>query len=78
MEMNFWMGVVAPTGTPKPVLARLNTEFNRVLQLPAIREKLAAQGIDAAGGTPEEFAARMRADRNIYSQVIKAHGVTHR
>jgi tripartite-type tricarboxylate transporter receptor subunit TctC len=69
------MGVVAPTGTPKPVLARLNTEFNRVLQLPAIREKLAAQGIDAAGGTPEEFAARMRADRNIYSQVIKATGI---
>jgi tripartite-type tricarboxylate transporter receptor subunit TctC len=75
VEMNFWMGVVAPTGTPKPVLARLNTEFNRVLQLPAIREKLAAQGIDAAGGTPEEFAARMRADRNIYSQVIKATGI---
>lgn len=75
VEMNFWMGVVAPAGTPKPVLARLNTEFNRVLQLPAVREKLAGQGIDAAGGTPEEFAARMRADRGIYAQVIKATGI---
>lgn len=75
VEMNFWMGVVAPAGTPKPVVARLNAEFNRVLQLPAVREKLAAQGIDAAGGTPEDFAARMRADRAIYSQVIKTTGI---
>lgn len=75
VEMNFWMGVVAPAGTPKPVVARLNAEFNRVLQLPAIRDKLAAQGIDAAGGTPEDFATRMRADRAIYSQVIKATGI---
>jgi len=75
VEMNFWMGLVAPAGTPKPVVARLNEELNRVLKLPAIREKLATQGIDAAGGTPEDFAARMRADSAIYSQVIKATGI---
>jgi len=46
---------VAPAGTPKTVISRINTEFNRVLKIPAIREKLAAQGIDAAGGTPEEL-----------------------
>ena len=75
VELNVWMGIVAPTGTPKPVLARLNTELNRVLKLPAVREKLAAQGIDAAGGTPEEFTARMRADLGSYQQLIKATGI---
>ena len=47
----------------------------RVLKLPAIRDKLAAQGIDVAGGTPEEFAARMRADLATYTRVIKATGI---
>jgi len=75
VEMNFWMGVAAPAGTPKPVVARINAEFNRVLKLPAIRDKLAAQGIDVAGGTPEEFAARMRADLATYTRVIKATGI---
>ena len=75
VEMNFWMGVVAPAGTPRPVVARINAEFNRVQKLPAIRDKLAAQGIDAAGGTPEEFAARMRADLAAYTRVIKATGI---
>ena len=75
VEMNFWMGVVAPAGTPRPVVARINAEFNRVLKLPVIRDKLAAQGIDVAGGTPEEFAARMRADLAAYTRVIKATGI---
>ena len=75
VELNFWMGIVAPAGTPKPVIARINTEINRVLKLPSIRDKLAAQGIDVAGGTPEDFAARMRADLAAYTKVIKATGI---
>ena len=75
VELDVWMGIVAPAGTPKPVLPRLNAELNRVLKLPAVREKLAAQGIDAAGGTPEELAARMRADLASYQQLIKATGI---
>jgi tripartite-type tricarboxylate transporter receptor subunit TctC len=75
VEMNVWMGLVAPAGTPKPVLARLNAELNRVLKLPAVREKLAAQGIEAVGSTPEEFTARMRADLAGYQQLIKATGI---
>ena len=75
VELNFWMGVVAPVGTPKPVTNRINAEINRVLRLPAIRDKLAALGIDVAGGTPEDFAARMRADLAVYTKVIKATGI---
>ena len=75
VEMNVWMGIVAPAGTPKPVLARLNAELNRVLKLPAVREKLAAQGIEAVGSTSEEFTARMRTDLASYQQLIKATGI---
>ncbi len=66
VEMNVWMGLVAPTGTPKPVLVRLNAELNRVLKLPAVREKLVGLGIDPVGSTPEEFAARIRSDLASY------------
>ena len=75
VEMNLWLGIVAPAGTPKPVIVRINAEFNRVLNIPAVREKLAAQGKDAAGGTPEELGARMRADFATYSRVVKAANI---
>jgi tripartite-type tricarboxylate transporter receptor subunit TctC len=75
VELNVWMGIVAPAGTPKPVIARLNSELNRVIKLPTVRDKLAAQGIDVAGGTPEDFAGRMRADLAAYARVIKATGI---
>ena len=75
VELNFWMGIVAPAGTPKPVITRINAEISRVLKLPSIRDKLAAQGIDVAGGPPEDFAARMRADLAVYTKVIKATGI---
>jgi tripartite-type tricarboxylate transporter receptor subunit TctC len=75
VEMDVWMGVVAPAGTPKAVVSRINSEFNRVLKIPAIRDKLAAQGIDAAGGTPEELGARMRKDLAAYTRVVKAANI---
>ena len=75
VEMNLWLGIVAPAGTLKPVIARINAEFNRVLNIQAVRGKLAAQGIDAAGGTPEELGARMRADFATYSRVVKAANI---
>ena len=60
---------------PQAVVTRLNAELNRVLKLPAVREKLAALGIEAMGSTPEEFTARMRADLAGYQQLIKATGI---
>ena len=75
VEMNLWLGVVAPAGTPKAVIERINAEFNRVLKLPTVRDKLAAQGIEASGGTPEELARRMRTDFATYSRVVKAANI---
>lgn len=50
-----WGGVLVPAGTPKPVVAKLNAEINRILKMPDVVEQLAKTGSEVAGGTPEEF-----------------------
>ena len=52
-EVDVWQGLLAPKGTPAPVIEKLNAEFNRALKISAVREKLAAQGIDTAGIKPD-------------------------
>ena len=55
-----WHGVVVPARTPPAVIARINRDINAVLQTPELKEKLAALGIEARGGTPEEFSAYLK------------------
>lgn len=50
-----WGGVLVPAETPKPVIAKLNAEINRILKMPDVRESLAKTGSEVAGGSPEEF-----------------------
>ena len=69
-----WFGILAPAGTPKDVVARLNAEFNKALQLPDLRKKLADEGADAAGGTPEQFAALIKEDIGRWGKVVKESG----
>ena len=73
-EASSWFGVLAPAGTPAPVVARLNAEVNKWLQSPEAREQLLAQGAVAAGGTPEQFAAHIRAETEKWAKVVKASG----
>lgn len=74
-EMDSWVGVLAPAGTPAPVIEKLNGALNRALAAPQVREKLAAQGLDVVGGTPQQFAAVIRADFEKFSRVVKAAGI---
>ena len=74
-EMDSWLGIVAPTGTPSPVLDRLNAEFNRALVVPQVREKLAAQGLDVVGGSVADFSRTIRADYDRFTRVIKTAGI---
>jgi tripartite-type tricarboxylate transporter receptor subunit TctC len=69
-----WFGLLAPAGTPKDVLARLNAEFNKALQQPALRKKLGDEGADPVGGTPEQFAALIRDDLVRWGKVVKESG----
>jgi tripartite-type tricarboxylate transporter receptor subunit TctC len=69
-----WFGLLAPAGTPKEVIARLNAEFNKALQHPELRKKLGDEGADAAGGTPEQFAALIRDEIPRWGKVVKESG----
>ncbi len=66
-----WYGVLAPAGTPKPVLMRLNTALDRIVQTPELRKSFAAHGIEPAGGSAADFAALMRDDYDKWGKVIK-------
>jgi tripartite-type tricarboxylate transporter receptor subunit TctC len=74
-DVDVWQGILAPAGTPLSVVQKINSEMNRVLKLPAVREKLAAQGIDTAGGTPQEFRAKIASDLEKYARIVKAAGI---
>ena len=69
-----WFGLLAPAGTPKDVVARLNAEFNKALQQPELRTKLGNEGADAAGGTPEQFAALIRDEIPRWGKVVRDSG----
>ncbi len=74
-EVTGWYGVIGPPRMPKPLLAKLNGEINRILQAPEMRQMLSQQGIDALGGTPEEFAAMIATDIVKWKKVVAAAGI---
>ena len=69
-----WFGLAAPAGTPDPIINRINAETRAVLQMPALREKLFAQGMEPLGSTPAEFAAFIRSEIKRMGEVVKASG----
>jgi tripartite-type tricarboxylate transporter receptor subunit TctC len=75
-EAGSWYGVVAPAGTPRPIVMRLNAEIVKVLALPEVRDRLVSQGIDPIGDTPEQFAAYIRSEIGKWAKIIKSTGVT--
>ena len=74
-EVNPWFGVLLPARTPQPLVSRLNAEILKVLQLPATRERFAAEGFEAAGNTPAQFAAYIKAEQIKWGKVIKDAGI---
>jgi tripartite-type tricarboxylate transporter receptor subunit TctC len=71
---NSW-NLYAPAGTPPAVVNRLQREIARTVSLAEIRERFAADGLEPVGSTPAELAARMRADYENWSQVVKKIGL---
>jgi len=74
-EFNGWFAILAPTGTPPEVVARLNKDANTVLRAPAMVERLLGFGIYDPGGTPEELARFIRSERANYAKAVKAAGI---
>jgi tripartite-type tricarboxylate transporter receptor subunit TctC len=73
-EASSWFGVLAPTGTPRDIVAKLNGAIAGWLASPEAKEKLLAQGAIAAGGTPEDFARHIGAETSKWAKVVKASG----
>jgi tripartite-type tricarboxylate transporter receptor subunit TctC len=74
-EVVGWWGMLAPARTPRPVVALLNKEIRAVLDLADVRRNLIEQGMDPAGGTPEQFAALIKSDMDKWGDIGKRLGV---
>ncbi len=70
-----WYGVLAPAGTPRGIVAKLHVEMVRALRLPDVRERLAADGAEPVGSTPEEFAAFIKSEIEKWARVATAAGI---
>jgi len=73
-EASSWFGLLAPTGTPPEVVNRLQQETTKALNLPAVKERLLAQGAIPGGNTPAEFARLIDAETIKWAAVVKASG----
>jgi tripartite-type tricarboxylate transporter receptor subunit TctC len=69
-----WFGVAGPAGLPKDVVAKLNGAFNKALQDPEVKKKLASQGAETLGGTPEQFAKLIHEDIGRWGRIVKESG----
>jgi len=70
-EFDGWYGLLVTAGTPRAVLNKINAEFNRALEAPDIRERFAAGGFEALGGTPEKFATYLKAETRKWTTLVR-------
>lgn len=71
LVLDQWLGLMVPAGTPADVVRRLNGAVDRALAQPALRERLAPQGLEAVGGSPEQFTRLYREDYEKYGRLVK-------
>jgi len=69
-----WFGVLAPAGTPREIIARLNGDITKTLRLPDVRERMATLGAEIVGSSPEQFASFQKADAAKWAKVVKQSG----
>ena len=74
-ETYVWFGMMAPTGTPTPIIARLNAEFSKVLGTPDLKKRLDDLGLDYEPNTPEDFARFVRAEWDKWRRVVQSAGI---
>jgi tripartite-type tricarboxylate transporter receptor subunit TctC len=70
-----WNGLMAPAGTPKPIIDRIATEVRRAVKDPKLVERFASYGVDAVGSSSEQFAATIAADITLWAEAVKIAGV---
>ena len=70
-----WNGVLAPAGTPKPIIDKLSAELRRIVALPEVRERLLAQGQEPWTSTPEQFSTLLRSEVKRFAEVVRTAGI---
>jgi tripartite-type tricarboxylate transporter receptor subunit TctC len=75
IELDQWLGLLVPAGTPGDVVRRLNAATAKALALSAVQERFAPQGLEVASGSPEEFAKLYRGDYEKYARLVKELGI---
>jgi tripartite-type tricarboxylate transporter receptor subunit TctC len=73
-EASSWFVVMAPAGTPEPIVRRLSSEVDKLLRKPVVLERMKALGADPVGGTPEQLAAHLAAEVKKWRDVARASG----
>jgi len=74
-EVSGWYGLLAPAGVPKNVIGFLNAETVKVLKLPEVKDRMAGDGAEPVGNTPEQFAAYLRSETSKWAAIVKRAGV---
>jgi tripartite-type tricarboxylate transporter receptor subunit TctC len=74
-QVQSWTGVIAPAGTPKDIVARLNSSIRAILETPEVRDRLLAAGLEPAPNTPEEFSELIRGEIARWAKAIKDAGI---
>jgi hypothetical protein len=75
LEVPIWYGILVTTGTPAPIIARLNSELVKALTSPDLKERLNSAGIEPMTSTPEQFAAFIKSENTRFAKVIKDAGI---
>jgi tripartite-type tricarboxylate transporter receptor subunit TctC len=70
-----WFGLLGPAGVPPPAVARINTEFRKALAEPEVQKRIEALGFEVAGNSPDEFAAKVKADSEAIRKAVAAAGI---
>ena len=75
LEVETWYAMFAPAGTAAGIIDRINRDVNELLKEAEVRDVLAKQGLEAAGGTPEALGARVKRELANWTRVVKAAGI---
>lgn len=74
-DVSVWFGVLAPAGTPRDTVLRLNTEISKIIAMPEVTDRFLKLGVEPRTGTPEQFGALIKAEVSRWAGVIKAAGI---
>jgi tripartite-type tricarboxylate transporter receptor subunit TctC len=75
-DATIWLGLLAPPGTPREIVQKLNAAITRVLSSAEAKKLMASAGVDVATSSPEEFGALMRSELDRWGKVVRDTGAT--